>query len=149
MPSVALIEEDYDQAVCSTGFHVVRPQLLNPETLMVLLKSPVGQLQLKKECSGTILPAINREALNQIVLPVVEEEVQCRIQKKVAESSSLRQQSKHLLELAKRAVEIAIEQDEQSAMASLARLGGSLREAKMPRKKKATRPSLPDPSHPA
>ncbi len=114
--SIALIEKDYSQALCSTGFHVVNSKTFNPETLLVLLKSIVGQLQLKKGCSGSILTAINRDEFKQIVLPKVIQEKQNEIQQKVIESFSLRKQSKHLLECAKRAVEIAIEQDEQTAI---------------------------------
>ena len=117
LSGIALIEKEYNQAICSTGFHVVNSALLNSETLLVLLKSTVGQMQLKKGCSGTILSAINKDALNQVVFPVIEEGTQSRIRQKVAESSALRQQSKHLLERAKQAVEIAIEQGEQAAIA--------------------------------
>ena len=48
LDSIALIRGEYDQALCSTGFHVVNSQTFNSETLLVLLKSIVGQLQLKK-----------------------------------------------------------------------------------------------------
>lgn len=114
--SIALIEEEYGQALCSTGFHAVNSKTFNPETLLVLLKSIVGQLQLKKGCSGTILTAINRDEFKQVVLPKVIQSKQTEIQQKVIESFNLRKQSKHLLECAKRAVEIAIEQDEQAAI---------------------------------
>jgi hypothetical protein len=83
---------------------------------MVLLKSMLGQLQLKKGCSGTILTAINKDEFNKLVLPKVDEVVQSQIQQKVAESFNLRKQSKHLLECAKRAAEIAIEQNEDMAI---------------------------------
>lgn len=115
LSSIALIEEAYDQALCSTGFHVVAPETLNSETLLVLLKSIVGQLQLKKGCSGTILTAINRDEFQKIILPKVSEKIQTQIQRKIAESFALRRQSKHLLDCAKRAVELAIEQNEQAA----------------------------------
>ena len=36
--------------------------------LLVLLKSIVGQLQLKKGCSGTILTAINKEEFSKIAI---------------------------------------------------------------------------------
>jgi len=114
--SIALIEEEHDQALCSTGFHAVNSKTFNPETLLVLLKSIVGQLQLKKGCSGTILTAINRDEFKQVVLPKVIQAKQTEIQQKVIGSFNLRKQSKHLLECAKRAVEIAIERDEQTAI---------------------------------
>ena len=82
----------------------------------MLLKSSVGQLQLKKGCSGTILTAINKEEFSRIAVPKIRAEKQTEIQQKVLESFSLRDQAKHLLEHAKRAVEIAIEQNEQAAI---------------------------------
>ena len=116
LDSIALIDEEYDQALCSTGFYVVNSQAFNSETLLVLLKSIVGQLQLKKGCSGTILTAINKDEFGKVILPIIVEEKQAQIQRKVVESFRLRKQSKHLLECAKRTVEIAIEGDEQTAI---------------------------------
>jgi len=116
LSSIALIEKEYNLALCSTGFHVVNSKHFNSETLLVLLKSIVGQLQLKKGCSGTILTAINKEEFKSIILPKVAEAKQQAIQQKVTESFNLRKQSKHLLECAKKAVEMAIEQDEQTAI---------------------------------
>ena len=114
--SIALITEEYDNALCSTGFHIVKPGALNSETLLVLLKSDIGQLQLKKGCSGTILTAINRDEFSKIIVPIIRSEKQSEIQQKVVESFNLRKQAKDLLEYAKRSVEIAIEQDEQIAI---------------------------------
>ena len=116
LSSIALIEQEYDKALCSTGFHVVNSKHYNSETLLVLLKCIVGQLQLKKGCSGTILTAINKEEFKKIILPKVDGTKQIQIQKKITESFNLRKQSKHLLETAKKAVEMAIEQDEQTAI---------------------------------
>ena len=113
---IALISQEYDQALCSTGFHVLNSKELNSETLLVLMKSIVGQLQLKKGCSGTILTAISRDALDKLSLPIIPSDKQSQIKRSITESFSLRKQSKHLLDCAKRAVEIAIEQDEQSAI---------------------------------
>lgn len=116
LSSIAMIEKGYHQALCSTGFHVINSKTFNSETLLVLLKSMVGQLQLKKGCSGTILTAINKDELRKIILPKIDKKVQTRIQQKITESFRLRKQSKHLLECAKKAVEIAIEQDEKTAL---------------------------------
>lgn len=116
LESIALITEEYDNALCSTGFHVVQSDVLNSKVLLALLKSIVGQLQLKKGCSGTILTAINKEEFSKIAVPKIKEEKQSEIEQKVNESFNLRKHAKDLLEHAKRAVEIAIEQDEQSAI---------------------------------
>ena len=116
LDSIAQIKKEYDEALCSTGFHVINSEVFNSETLLVLMKSIVGQLQLKKGCSGTILTAINKDEFDQIVLPIMGKEKQTQIQQKITESFNLRKRSKHALECAKRAVELAIEQDERTAM---------------------------------
>ncbi len=116
LSSIALIDNNYDNALCSTGFHVVTSRAINPQTILVLLKSIVGELQLKKGCSGTILTAINQDAFNDIIIPIISEVKQQEIQQKVQESIKLRKQSNQLLENAKIAVEMAIEQDEETAM---------------------------------
>ncbi len=116
LPSIALIEQEYDKVLCSTGFHVISSKSLNSETLLVALKSIAGQIQLKKGCSGTILTAINKNEFSKIILPKIAQNTQDEIQQKVTESFNLRKQSKHLLECAKRAVEIAIEQNEEAAL---------------------------------
>ena len=60
---------------------------------------------------NTDLPTIK-----QMPIPKLPFEKQQQISQKIVEALNLRQQSKHLLKCAKRAVEIAIEQDEQTAI---------------------------------
>ena len=55
-------------------------------------------------------------AIIRTVIPILYQEKQTEIQQKVVESFNGRKQAKDLLEHAKSAVEIAIEQDEQTAM---------------------------------
>lgn len=116
LSSIALVGAEYHHALCSTGFYVINSGFYNSETLLVLMKSVVGQMLLKKGCNGTILTAINKDVFKNIVLPKITEQKQLEIQQKVTESFNLRKKSKHLLESAKKAVEIAIEQDEQTAI---------------------------------
>ena len=60
---------------------------------------------------NTDLPTIR-----QMPIPNMSFETQRQISQKITDSFNLRKQSNHLLECAKRAVEIAIEQDEQTAI---------------------------------
>ena len=116
LSSIAVIDKEYNHALCSTGFHVINSKHYRSETLLVLLKSMIGQLQLRKGCSGTILTAVNKDEFSKVVLPIISPDKQTEIQQKVIESFNLRKQSRHLLECAKRAVEMAIEQDEKTAI---------------------------------
>ena len=108
LQSVALVTDEYDKAICSTGFYVVKSETINPETLLVLFKSEPMQNLLKQGCSGTILTAIGRNELQNIVMPKIRNEVQMEIAEYVQKSISLRNEAKQLLESAKLKVEDAI-----------------------------------------
>ena len=115
----ALVAPEYDKALCSTGFHRFCSQDINPETMLLLFKSwPIQQL-MKRGCSGTILCGILPAALEHVDLPMVNLDVQKVLAAKVRESFALRADSKRLLDLAKHAVEVAIEQGESKAMEAL------------------------------
>lgn len=116
LSSIALINAELNNALCSTGFYVVNSDTINSETLLVLLKSPVGQLQLKKGCSGTILTAINKEEFKQILLPDISAGIQKEIEQKISEMYKAKAASENLLDIAKRGVEMAIETDEKTAL---------------------------------
>lgn len=115
LTSIALIPKELDNALCSTGFFVIDSDNINSETLLVLLKSPVGQLQLKKGCSGTILTAIGDDEFKRIIIPVLPAGIQGDIKKKITEMYNEKALSKRLLDIAKRGVELAIEKDENNA----------------------------------
>ena len=108
LQSVALVTAEYDKAICSTGFYVVKSETINPETLLVLFKSEPMQNLLRQGCSGTILTAIGRNELQNIVMPKIRNEVQTEIAEYVQKSISLRNEAKQLLENAKLQVEDAI-----------------------------------------
>lgn len=113
--SIALITKQYNNCFCSNGFYVINSEYYNSETLLCLMKSAIGQLQLKKGCSGTILTAISKEELNKIILPKIKIETQNIIKEKIQLMYKLKENSKQLLEIAKKGVEIAIEQNEDIA----------------------------------
>ena len=106
--SCALITEDYNHALCSTGFYVVRSSQINSETLLTLFKSEPIQQLLKKGCSGTILTGIGKQEFKQIPIPLIRPEVQAEIAQHIQRSFSLRKEASQLLEEAKLSVEQAI-----------------------------------------
>jgi len=109
LSSCALVTKEFHDSLCSTGFYVITSEILNPETLLVLFKSMPFQHLLKRCCTGTILTAINRSALEDIEIPIIPTSVQNLIAKKVQESYMMRNEAKNLLENAKKRVEHFIE----------------------------------------
>ncbi|MDP2909035.1 MAG: restriction endonuclease subunit S [Nanoarchaeota archaeon] len=109
LAKVALVDDEHDACLASTGFFQFRPTKILPEVLLVLSKSIVLQAQLKKECSGTILTAVPNESVKRILIPILPDKTQKRIASLVQKSHEARKKAKELLEEAKRKVEQAIE----------------------------------------
>jgi restriction endonuclease S subunit len=112
----AIVQAEFNEALCSTGFYVLRPTRINSETLLILFKSELLQNFLKQACSGTILTAINKNEFKNIAVPLIDIELQNNIASLVRESFQLKKQSEHLLDVAKRGVELAIEEGEDVAL---------------------------------
>lgn len=89
---------------------------INNEYLTLVLNSVLVKEQINRDVGGSVILHWRPDQVKETVIPILEESRQTEIQQKVTKSFNLRKQSKHLLECAKRAVEMAIEQDEQTAM---------------------------------
>ena len=91
-----------------------------PEVLCIFLQSTIGQELIYRYVVGsTGIINIYDDDIAKIPIPVLDKEIQKDIADKVQESFALRRQSKQLLEYAKQAVEMAIEQGEDAALAWL------------------------------
>ena len=115
LQNCALITDELDGALCSTGFFVIDSKTFNAATLLVLFKSELIQNLMRQQCTGTILTAVSRENFLNLPLPAVARGVQEKIAAQVSKSFRLRDESERLLSVAKRAVELAIEQGEAVA----------------------------------
>lgn len=106
--SCALITKEFHHCVVSTGFYVLKSHSINSETLLVLFKSSFFQHYLKKFPSGTILSAISKEELQNILIPKINPNTQDSIASYIQKSFTLRAEAKALLNEAKAKVESAI-----------------------------------------
>lgn len=116
LQSCALISDEYDNAICSTGFYVLSPKNINAETALVLFKSQLIQSLMARACSGSIMAAMSTSEFANIKLPKIDDQTQIQIKKIIQESTVLKKESVTLLDLAKTAVEVAIEQGEGKAL---------------------------------
>ena len=114
--SCAIIPEKYDGAICSTGFYVLTPKDINVETALVLFKSQLMQALMTRVCSGSIMAGMNTDEFANLIVPKIDQHSQYVIAEIIQDCAQKREESIRLLELAKTAVEIAIEQDEDRAM---------------------------------
>jgi restriction endonuclease S subunit len=109
LEKVALVDKAHQYNLASTGFFQLRAIKIPAEVLLILSKSIILQMQLKRECSGTILTAVPNDALKKIVIPILPDKIQKKIAALVQQSHEARRKSTELLEEAKRKVEEAIE----------------------------------------
>ena len=89
---------------------------ISNEYLTLVLNSVLTKEQVNRDVGGSIILHWRTDQVKATAIPLLPQSKQHQIQQKVIESFNLRQQSKQLLECAKRAVELAIEQDEQIAI---------------------------------
>lgn len=108
LESCAIVTDEYDGALCSNGFFVIKSSRINSETLLLLFKSEPVQKLMKKGCSGTILSAISKEELDKIPLPIFNDDVQRYISENMSKSILLRETSVTILKDAEKSLETKI-----------------------------------------
>lgn len=89
---------------------------INEDYLALVLNSIIVQEQINRDVGGSIILHWRPDQVKETLIPILSEDKQFQIQQKITESFNLRKLSKHLLECAKCAVEIAIEQNEDVAV---------------------------------
>jgi len=106
---VALVGKEQEGCLASNGFFQFRTKDILPEVLLVLAKSFVLQMQFERETAGTILTAVPKEAVKNIIVPRIKKSIQQKIADLVQKSHRAHQKAKQLLEEAKQKVENLIE----------------------------------------
>lgn len=90
---------------------------LLPDVYTLYFNSFPNQVLFEKISGGSVQPLITQTSIKDIVIPILEKELQIIVSKKLQESFILSKESQQLLDLAKRAVEVAIEAGEEQALA--------------------------------
>lgn len=129
LKEVAVVRTGGDiPSVGSSEFIVLRSKVkaISPETLMVFLRSDPIQTILKWCQDGSQHPRFSEGDLLSIALPDAVTTISDQITKIVQEGFIARQRARKLLEAAKRAVEIAIEDGEPAAIAYLSQAEGEI-----------------------
>lgn len=118
----ALVSAEQDGAVCSSGFVVLQPREISGEVLLTYLRLPLVCELMDLHTSATMYPAISEADLLALPIPSIPSDVQTRVEGAVRQSAQARQRATRLLGAAKRAVEIAIEENESAALRYLQEL---------------------------
>lgn len=115
--AVAIIDFAEKDIIASGAFTVLQEkQGMKKEVLQVLLRTSFYKDWLLKWNIGSSYPVIKDDDILNLLIPKISENIQRQIAAKVQESFTLKAKSKRLLNLAKTAVETAIEQGESAAL---------------------------------
>jgi len=86
------------------------------DILVLILNSVISSMQLERIGTGGVQTNISSSDILDILIPIIDQSIQVQIEEKIKKSFELKEESKRLLDLAKRAVEVAIEENEEKAL---------------------------------
>ena len=111
------VEEDLDIVTSSGILHLlVKDVTVLPDYLTLVLNSKIVRLQAERDAGGSIIQHWKRSEIERVRIPLLPLPRQRAIATKVQSSFALRAESKRLLGIAKRMVEMAVEQGETVAL---------------------------------
>jgi len=94
----------------------IRKDNILPEYLTLVLNSMIVQMQSDRDVGGSIIKHWIPSEIAKITIPIIDLNIQEQIEGRIQQSFVLRKGSKHLLSVAKQAVELAIEENEDRAL---------------------------------
>ena len=111
------VDDDLNIVTSSGILHLtVKDASVLPDYLALVLNSKIVRLQAERCAGGSIIQHWKQSEIENVTIPILPISCQQQIAAKVHESFALRRKSKALLECARQAVEMAIEQGEEHAL---------------------------------
>lgn len=112
------VEVDIEVLTSSALLHlcVIKPERILPDYLTLVLNSDIVRLQAERDSSGAIIQHWKPGDIKKVLIPVLSYDIQQKISEMVQESFVLRRKAEKLIKIAVKAVEIAIESDEEAAL---------------------------------
>ena len=109
---IGIIPEDYPFEEANINEHVFLLRVkkeINPYYVFSILKSPIGQMQIKRNITGGTIMGIIRETTEKIKIPLPPLEIQNKIaeevKRRMEKAEQLQKEAKEVLERAKQEVE--------------------------------------------
>ncbi len=96
--ATALVQSEYDGAVCTNGFRVLRAPKINPYYLLYYLHSDMFLRQMMMYRTGAAIPNVSDTDLYNILVYLPDEDKIEEIGRKIKETFDLRKESRRILE---------------------------------------------------
>lgn len=105
-----------EKALASNHVNIIRLKDENPFYIGFVLNSIVGRMQTEKRSAGSAQAELYPKDLDEFIIPIIDNSQQLKIVGLIEESFKLKAESERFLDVAKNAVEMAIEVDEEVAI---------------------------------
>jgi restriction endonuclease S subunit len=117
-PGIAYIVKEPIEGIISSGILklIINGNEINKEYLALCISSLIGKMQVERDGGGSVIIHWKPEQIKRLQIPILSLETQQKIASLVQQSHEARKKAKELLEVAKKAVEIAIEKNEEEAL---------------------------------
>lgn len=90
---------------------------IDSELVLMIINSVIGQTQLMREMTiAQTVGHITNASVGNLIIPKLDDKIRDEVSIKIKESHQLEKEGLNLLEIAKKAVEIAIEENEENAL---------------------------------
>ena len=96
--ATALVTSEFDGAICTNGFRVLRAPKINPYYLLYYLHSDLFLKQMMMYRTGAAIPNVSDADLNNILVYLPDESKIDEIGNKIKETFELRKESRKILE---------------------------------------------------
>ncbi|MGC9000048.1 restriction endonuclease subunit S [Caldisericum sp.] len=117
-PGIAYVVKEQIEGIISSG--ILKLQIneneINKEYLALCINSLVGKMQVERDGGGSVILHWKPDQVKRLQIPILPLPIQQNIASLVQKSYEARKKAKELLEIAKKAVEIAIEKNEKEAL---------------------------------
>jgi len=116
-PGIAYVVKEQIEGIISSG--ILKLQIneseINKEYIALCINSLIGKTQIERDGGGSVIIHWKPEQIKKLKIPLLPLPTQQKISSLVQQSHEARRKAKELLEVAKKAVEIAIEEGEEKA----------------------------------
>jgi len=117
-PGIAYVVKEQIEGIISSG--ILKLQIdeseINKEYLALCINSIIGKIQIERDGGGSVILHWRPDQIKKLKIPILPPLIQQKIASLVQQSHEARKRAKELLEIAKKAVEIAIEKNESKAL---------------------------------
>ncbi len=111
------VNKDMDVITSGAILHlkITNAEIL-PDYLTLVLNSITTKMQAERDAGGSVIQHWKPSEIEEVLIPILPLDLQKKIDKDIRDSYKLRKQSKKILEKAKKAVEIAIKEEEEQGI---------------------------------